>query len=46
MKEYAVAPIHTNGVAYAPCRTSGCNLGPALDLDDVESVDPPRLWFA
>jgi hypothetical protein len=42
MKEYAVAPIHTGGVANAPCRSSGCNLSPALDLD-VKALLLPAL---
>src|SRR5262249_50656355 len=38
MKEYAVAPIHTSGVALRHVGSPGCNLCPALDLD----IKPPE----
>jgi len=39
MREYAVAPIHTSGVAVRHVGPPGCNLSPALDLD-VEPRGP------
>ncbi len=33
MRHYAVAPIHTGGVALRHVGSPGCNLSPALDLD-------------
>jgi hypothetical protein len=39
MREYAVAPIHTGGVALRHVGTPGCNLSPALDLDVKPSSD-------
>src|SRR5262249_22281273 len=38
MKEYAVAPIHTSGVALRHVVPPGCTLCPALDLD----INPPE----
>jgi hypothetical protein len=39
MREYAVAPIHTGGVALRHVGPPGCNLRPALDLDVKPSSD-------
>ena len=40
MRGYAVAPIHTSGVALRHVGTPGCDLSPALGLD-LEPVQPP-----
>jgi len=42
MREYAVAPIHTSGVAVRHVGPPGCNLSPALDLDRTPLEPRPR----
>jgi hypothetical protein len=42
MKKYAVAPIHTGGVAMRHGGPRDATLSPALDLD-VELLEPDRV---